>query len=279
MRRAMLTGATVIAASVILLGTGGLAAATTAPRTLSATAAASATANGATGGVHIDSVSRGARAVLGAPKAGSGYTCIIQTRRGHKVKGYRPLSVFKQGRSYSDDWMLSPYSVKHARYVSGSQTFQVEMCLTGNGHTWNDFHQWFNGGAIVLKYTVAHKLGQRWGDEVVRGSASATLNFEVSKGGVTIGGSTQVKNYGTHAGDTGRDPNLLLPRHWDKWDINRVNAFYVSSRDFSWQGTSSSEGNVGHALYEFYTGTTVNFQYGAATEIRAFCANPYCGKF
>ncbi len=99
---------------------------------------------------------------------------------------------------------------------------------------------------------------------------------------MTIGGTTQVKNYGTHAGDTGRDPNLPVPRTWRKFDINRVNAFYVSSHDFIFQGTASAEGNVGHALYEFVTGGTVNFGYGAATEIQAICSKPMqlpCKKF
>lgn len=67
-----------------------------------------------------------------------------------------------------------------------------------------------------------------------------------------------------------------------KFDANRVNTFYVSSRDFIFEGTASDEGNVGHALYEFDTGGTVNFRYGAATDIRAFCAKPMhlpCAKF
>jgi hypothetical protein len=156
------------------------------------------------------------------------------------------------------------------------------MCITGNGHTWNWYHQWFNGGAIVLLYTKPHKLGEKWGTKVVNGSSVATLSFQLSKGAATIGGSTQVKNYGTHGGDTGRDPNLPVPRKWRKFDINRVNAFYVSSNDFIFQGTASAEGNVGHALYEFVTGGTVNFHYGAATEVQALCSKPMdlpCKKF
>jgi hypothetical protein len=35
--------------------------------------------------------------------------------------------------------------------------------------------------------------------------------------------------------------------------LNRVNAYYISSDDFFYQGTGSNEGNVGHALYEFDT--------------------------
>jgi hypothetical protein len=232
-----------------------------------------ATADAATGNVHIDSVSTGAK-VRPTAASNSGYSCIVQTKRGKKLVGYQPLTLFSEGNSYVDDWLLSPYSVKHARFLDNKQTFQVEMCMTGQGHTWNWYHQWFNGGAIVLFYTQPHKLGQKWGTKVVNGNSVATLSFQLSKGAVTIGGSTQVKNYGTHAGDTGHDPNLPVPRKWKKFDINRVNTFYVSSNDFIYQGTASDEGNVGHALYEFITGGTVNFNYGGATEIQAFCAKP-----
>jgi hypothetical protein len=252
------------------------------PRSSSASSFFTATADASTGKVHIDSVSDGAVVHASTATAKTGFTCIVQTKRGHKVVGYQPLTIFSEGHSYEDDWLLSPYSVKHARVLGGKNTFQVEMCMTGSGHTSNSYHQWFNGGAIVLQYTVAHKLGQKWGTKVVSGGSSATLNFQLSKGAVTIGGSTQVKNYGTHAGDTGHEANLTVPGKWNKFDVNRVNTFYVSSHDFIFQGTASDEGNVGHALYEFDTGGTVNFRYGAATDIRAFCAKPMglpCAKF
>jgi hypothetical protein len=92
----------------------------------------------------------------------------------------------------------------------------------------------------------------------------------------TIGGSTEVKNYGTHAGDTGEDPNLTVPKKWRKFNINRVNAFYISSNTFGFQGTGSNEGNVGHGLYEFYTKGTVNFRYGATIQVRALCSVGSC---
>lgn len=124
-----------------------------------------------------------------------------------------------------------------------------------------------------LHYRRALLLGDNWGTAVVRGSASAALNFQVNAGVVSIGASTQVKNYCTHDGDEGHDPNLAVPKAWRKWDVNRVNAFHVSSHQFIWQGTGSDEGNVGHALYEFDTPGTVNFRYGEAVTIRAICGS------
>lgn len=245
------------------------------PEIVSASASFSATADATSGRVEIDSVSAGAEVSPGVASAAR-YTCIVETRKNRNLVGYKPLTVHNGGRSHSMTWLLSPYSVKHARFLASGPTFQVEMCLVGSGHSWNYWHQWFDGGAIVLKYTRALMIGSKWGTKVVNGSANATLNFQLSKGVASIGGSTQVKDYATHSGDTGGDPNLAVPKAWQKYDINRVNAFYVSSHDLFFQGTGSSEGNVGHALYEFDTGGTVNFKYGAAVQVRAFCAEASC---
>lgn len=273
-----LSGAVLIAGMVC--GTGpamaaGLGRPAGKPETVSASANFSATANAASGGVHIDSVSAGAKVTFSA-ESNVKYTCIIETKKHRKLVGYPPLTLHNGGRSHSMTWLLSPYSVKDARVLSDGPTFQVEMCLVGSGHSWNYWHQWFDGGAIVLKYTRPLLIGSRWGTKVVNGAAKATLSFMLSKGAASIGGSTQVKNYATHSGDTGGDPNLAVPKTWNKYDINRVNAFYISSHDLFFQGTGSSEGNVGHALYEFDTHRTVNFQYGGAIQVRAFCAEPSC---
>lgn len=245
------------------------------PPTVSVSVSVSATADPANGSVHIDSASPGAKVRLGAGSA-TKYTCIVETKKHRKLVGYKPLTVHNGGRSHSMTWLLSPYSVRHARVLNNSYTFQVEMCMVGSGHSWNYWHQWFDGGAIVLKYVKPLMIGNKWGTKVVKGAASATLNFQLSKGVATIGGSTQVKNYGSHSGDTGEDPNLNVPKKWREYNINRVNAFYISSHDFFYQGTGSNEGNVGHALYEFDTAGTVNFRYGAAIQVRAFCAEVSC---
>jgi len=245
------------------------------PKTVSASASFSATANAVSGGVRIDSVSADATVARGTTAAAR-YTCIVETKKHRKLVGYKPLTVHNGGRSHSMTWLLSPYSVKDARVLNSGPTFQVEMCLVGNGHSWNYWHQWFDGGAIVLKYARPLMIGSKWGTKVVNGAAKATLNFMLGKGAASIGGSTQVKNYATHSGDTGGDPNLAVPKAWRKYSINRVNAFYVSSHDLFFQGTGSSEGNVGHALYEFDTKGTVDFRYGAAIQVRAFCAEVSC---
>jgi hypothetical protein len=280
MRRAAIVAAasTALAGGALLAGSGaamaaGPAKSASAPASASVSADVSATADAATGGVQVNSVSAGATATVGGAASGSGYACIVQTRRGKSLVAYKPLTLFKEGRSYEYHWLLSPYSVKHARVVNGSYTFQVQLCITGRGHTWNKWHQWFDGGAMELQYRRPLLLGDKWGTAVVRGSASSTLSFQLNAGVVTIGGSTQVSSYGTHNGDEGHDPNLPLPKSWRKFDVNRVNAFYISPHNFIWDGTTDDEGNVGHALYEFPTAGTKDFAYGTGVSVSAICGS------
>jgi hypothetical protein len=233
---------------------------------------ATATANGK---VAVDSVSNAAHVspLPGAPSSGLGkYTCIVETRKHAALLGYIPLTIYQEGNSYEFHWLISPYAVKHARYLDGTYTFQVELCMTGNGHAWNWWHQWFDGGGDTQLYKRPLLIGWDWGTGVVKGSASASLSFQLSKGGVTIGGSTEISNYGTHSGDTGHDANMGWPASWNKYDVNRVNGFYVSSHTFIWQGTASPEGNVSQALSEFDSSGMVSFKYGGAVTINALCS-------
>ena len=172
--------------------------------------------------------------------------------------------------------------MRHARRLNGRQwTFQVETCGTGGGHTWNHRHQYFDGQGQMLEYRADHMIGWKWASAVKQGTVSASLNFQVNVGVVTIGGSTNVANYGTHSGTTGKDPNVSWPKRWRKYNANRINEFYMSPHTFKFNGTGSEEGNVGHSLYEFNTAGTVNFTYGASPTILALCAAllDNCPKF
>jgi hypothetical protein len=240
----------------------------------------------ADGKVTVDSTSSGVDvSPLRAGTSGLGsFACIVETRRHAALIGYTPLTIYQEGNSYEFHWLIGPYAVQHARYLSGHYTFQAELCMTGSGHTWNWYHQWFDGGGDVQLYRQPLLIGWNWGKGVVKGSASAALSFQLSKGGVTIGGSTEISNYGTHSGDTGHDPDMSWPGSWNKYDVNRVNGFYSSAHTFIFQGTGSSEGNASQALSEFASNGTVDFSYGGGVTIRAFCAHLLgfifkCAKF
>jgi hypothetical protein len=214
---------------------------------------------------------------------GSGYACVIQVRRKKRVTAYQVLQLYAAGHSHEIHWIVEAYSVSHARLINKtSWTFQIQLCEAGSGHTWNHYHQWFDGAAQVVNFRRPHMLGWKWGDKVVGGTASAALDFQVNVGVVTIGASTSVASADTHGGSTGPDPDLGWPRTWRKYNANRINAFYVAPHNFIWDGTGSEEGNVGHSLYEFVSGRAVRFDFSAVATIRGFCARPHpltCPKF
>jgi hypothetical protein len=108
----------------------------------SASASATATANPANGTFHVDWASSGTGIRIGIPAKGHA-----------RLEAYQPTTLFREANSYEFDWLFAPYSVRHARVVDGRFTFQVQLCETGNGHSWNHWHQWFDGGAMMLSYT------------------------------------------------------------------------------------------------------------------------------
>jgi hypothetical protein len=206
------------------------------------------------------------------PDQGSGFTCVVDKQKAKTATQYEPAQYYHTARSYSIHWLVFPYSVKHARHVNGNDwTFQVQLCAVGGGNTWNDWDQYFDGLGMTLAYTAPKMIGWNWASKVDNGEASASLNFEVNAGVVSIGGTDTISSYGTHTGNPGVNTNISWPHSWNKYDGNRMNQYYSSAHTFWFQGTTAFEGNVGHALYEFVTGGTVNFTYGAVWTIQAQC--------
>lgn len=206
------------------------------------------------------------------PAQGSGFSCVVDVQRSKTVIAYTPLQIYHTARSFSYHWLVFPYSVTHARIVNHRNwTFQVQLCATGGGNTWNVWDQYFDGLGMTLKYTAPFMIGWNWAVKVDNGTASASLNFEVNAGIVKIGGTDTVSSYGAHSGNPGVNTNISWPSSWNKYDANRVNTYYQSAHTFWWQGTSAFEGNVGHALYEDVTSKTVPFSYGADVTISAQC--------
>jgi hypothetical protein len=198
----ILTAGMMMSGNYHALAVGGAPKSASPPPSVSVSVSVAATANPANDSVHIDSVSVGAQAYVGGAPALK-YTCIIETHKHSKVVGYKPLTVHNGGRSHSITWLVSPYSVKHARFISNTFTFQVEMCMVGAGHSWNYWHQWFDGGAIVFRYTRPLMIGSKWGTKVADGATSATLSFQLSKGAAS--------NRREHAGEELRH---ALRGHW-----------------------------------------------------------------
>lgn len=212
------------------------------------------------------------------PSVQGSYTCIVKTNSNSNFKAYRPAFASSSGTSHNLEWGIHPYSVDYARVVSGYYTFQFELCTTGGGHTMNWYHQWFNGGAITIGQTAHKRIGYKWATQSASSDStktSSSLSFQVAAGPVTIGGSTDVTpGVGDFKGNLGQGENFYgYPESWKKYDVNRVNTYFVSPNNWIWDGTGDFEGNNGHALYEWdrrYVPSTI-YAYLAA-QMNVFCA-------
>lgn len=189
---------------------------------------------------------------LGAAPAaeGTSYTCVVRTQQNSNFRALTPFYSSASGNSYELSWVFHPYTITNARYVSGAYTYQLELCMSGGGHSWNDWHQWFQGAGMTMEDSTPRKIAQTWGNEVKNGQISTTLSFQVAAGPVTIGASTTVTPADTYSGNQGHDANMRWSGN-TAWDINRVNAFYVAPHSFTWQGSADFQGNNAHALYEY----------------------------
>lgn len=209
--------------------------------------------------------------------AGSNYQCLVQTQQGKALKGYTPVHVQGSGLGWELHYILFPYSVDNARYISGYYTWQAEMCVTGGGHTWNGYKQVFDAASVTNLYqSTPRKIGQNWGTNstIKASSVTSKLNFSLNTGLITIGAETTVTVQDTYAGSQNHDDNYVLyPSSWSNYNANRVNMYWKSPDNFAWDGTEDFEGNNGHALYEYpmsyVSGKTIYF--GVAAEQHRFC--------
>lgn len=229
--------------------------------------------NPSTGKVALSGVAR-----YSSVPASSGDDCYVKTEKNKRFKGYKPWHTTDPGKSYFADWLNQLYSVSRARYLTGEgYTYQVQFCAEGGGNTKNGWHQWFNGELMFYKSRIDSKIKWIWGKGVSSGgSVNTTLSFSVSQGPVNIGASTTVTTgVGTYEGDFGPDGHFSnFPKKLSKYDINRINTYFVSPHTWPWDGTSSFEGNTGQVVYEWpmhYAKThTLYFEDGV--QLHGFCA-------
>jgi hypothetical protein len=182
------------------------------------------------------------------PNTIGSYDCIVETQQNSNFRGYQPSTLTANGNSYTIRWQFNPYSVDYARFISNYWTFQVEVCFTGGGTSWNHWHQWYNSGTTTT--TGPGLIGSAWGQgDSNSTSTSSTISFQVGAGPVSIGASTTITpGAGSFGGGTGHEPNASQTNPGP--DSNRVYAYFQSPDTWIWDGTGSFEGNNGHALYE-----------------------------
>jgi hypothetical protein len=177
------------------------------------------------------------------------------------------------GNSFDAEYLIHPYSVSWARFVSSEWKFQVETCLTGGGDVRNDWRQNYNGSSSFVEETVDRRVGYTWGtnSKFQNGAITSTLNFKVDAGPVEIGASTTVTFTDTYSGTAGADGYMTSWPYSNVYDGNRVNAYYKGGRDWIWQGSPDFQGNNAHALYEWPMTYSEDIYIGGWRQISAHC--------
>lgn len=206
-----------------------------------------------------------------AGRANGVYACVINTR-GKKVLAYPVLRTYAVGRSFSHRWTLHVYRVDKARRLTSGLTQQFEMCAVGGGHTWNKWASDFNGAATTLANWTDVKIGQDWGERVTDGGGiMSSLGFKLSAGFAEVSAALPVGIDDDHrfTGTGGADPRIELPYGWDA--VNRVNAYYQSGDDWTFQGTDRFVGNTLQVLYEVPQRGTRPLRWIMSTKIAAHC--------
>jgi hypothetical protein len=202
------------------------------------------------------------------------YACVVRTNR-DGVIAYPPLRAAAYGNSFSHRWMLFVYRFDRARRLGNvvhSQQQQFEMCAVGGGHTWNDWATDFDGASVTLGYGEDIRIGQSWGERVADdGGVHADLGFKLARGFAEVGASVPVGIDDEHrfTGTDGYDDHINLTWVWD--DSNRVNAYYESGDDWTFQGTDRNVGNTLHVLYETPQAETKPLHWIISSKIRAHC--------
>lgn len=209
----------------------------------------------------------------GVQRATEEYACVVRTNR-RSVIPYRPLRVSGDGNSFTHRWLLFVYRKDRARRLGAArrQQQQFEMCAVGGGHTWNKWASNFSGASVTLSNWRDIRIGQSWGESVRDdGGIHADLGFKLARGFAEVSGSVPVGIDDAHVftGTDGYDHRIDLPDGWDSH--NRVNAYYESSDDWTFQGTERNVGNTLHVLYETPQRGTKPLRWILSARFRAHC--------
>jgi hypothetical protein len=201
------------------------------------------------------------------------YACVVRTNR-RDVIPYPPLRVSGSGNSFTHRWLLFVYRIDRARRIGVHRRLrqQFEMCAVGGGHTWNKWAANFAGASVTLDNWQDIRIGQSWGERVESdGGVHAELGFKLARGIAEVGASVPVGIDDEHrfTGNDGYDERINLPDGWNHY--NRVNAYYQSGDDWTFQGTDRHVGNTLHVLYETRQRGTKPLHWILSAKIRAHC--------
>ncbi|UMG93904.1 hypothetical protein [Nocardioides sp. TF02-7] len=204
-------------------------------------------------------------------RPGDAYSCVVRTR-GRRAVAYPVVRSYGRGSSFYHRWSLHTYRIDRARRLTTGPQQQFELCAVGGGHTWNKWASNFNGASMTVDHGADIRIGQDWGERVTDdGGITSDLTFKLSAGFAEVSATHPVGIRDDHrfTGSEGHDPRIDLPSGWD--NVNRVNAYYESGDDWTFQGTDRHVGNTMQALYEVPQAGSRSLRSVISTKIRAHC--------
>lgn len=170
-------------------------------------------------------------------------------------------------------WQFNPYTQYYARQVSGTWTWQEEICTIGGADGQNGYRTLYNASVMTDESSDAStRIGLNYGTS---SSSSASLTISAALGPVTISGG--VPSSGGLYGQYGKPKYKSAD---DQWSGSESFAGWKAGCTYSRTcGSPNMQSQVHHALFEFFHGDW-NQRFPLDAQFDYYCADPFgvgCG--
>jgi hypothetical protein len=214
-----------------------------------------------------------ARVASGAVHASSTFACVSNRRRDGFVT-YEPVQVKADEDAYFSKYTFHLYKQNRARRLTAPtgrySSKQFEMCAAGGADTRGGNRLTRAVAMFTLRTQYDRLIGWKWGSAQREGTVSASLSFAVPVKPVSIGATVNVNSKDGFKGAVG--PDGQAPEDFEQFKFNEVNSIFETGTTWRWQGSTSFDGNVGHALWELPQSAR-NPRTDVATNVRWHCGH------
>jgi hypothetical protein len=214
-----------------------------------------------------------ARVSSGVARASSEFPCVSNRRRDGFV-AYEPVQVRADEDQYYSKYSFHLYKQNRARRLTAPtgvySSKQFEMCAAGGADTKGGNRLTRAVAMFTLRTEIDRLIGWKWGSSQREGTVSASLSFAVPVKPVSIGGTVNVSSKDGFKGALG--PDGQAPAEFERFKFNQVNSTFETGTTWRWQGSTSFDGNVGHALWELPQSAR-NPRTDVATNVRWHCGH------
>jgi hypothetical protein len=171
-------------------------------------------------------------------------------------------------------WQFNPYTQYYARQVSGSWTWQEEICAVGGADGQNGYRTLYNASILGDESgDASSRIGLNYG---TGSSASASITMAASLGPVTISGSIPTSGGGLY----GQYGKPKYKSYVNQWSGTESFAGWKAGCTYSRTcGSPNMESQVHQGLFEFFHGDW-NQTFPFDAQYNYYCADPYgvgCG--